>query len=133
LLIARAHLHSEPSYYILTKMEADMSDEYLRRGSFFADVVFRGGHYGNMEIPGHIEDFQIIAKADEPFYLARTLPAGQKWRPPTKVPRFVDLPPLLKHMLVQEAREKRVAFSPDEIKLPFCVKTDHPFSLVTYE
>ena len=124
---------TEPTYYILTKMEADMSDEYMRRGSFCADVVFRGGHHGNMEIPGSLEDFQLIAKEDESFYLERTFPPGQKWREPTKVPRFVELPPLLKHMLVQEARDKNVPFSMDEMKLPYSVITDGTFSLATYK
>jgi hypothetical protein len=105
-----------------------MTDEYLRNGSFHANVVFRGGHYGNMPIPGDKEDFQLVPKEEEKYYLERTLPAGQKWRPPTVVPKFVELPPMLKEMLVEECKEKNVKFSPDELKLPFIINDKNPFS-----
>ncbi len=101
-----------------------MSDEFLRRGHFQADVVFRGGHYGNVEIPGYKEDFQLIPKDDEKFYLDRTLEKGKKWREPTLVPKFTHLPPLLKEMLIQEASEKNIEFKPDELKLPLILKKD---------
>jgi hypothetical protein len=114
-------------------MEADMSDEYMRRGSFRADVIFRGGHYGNMEIPGFKEDFQLVPKDQEKFYLDKTLPKGQKWRAPTKVPKFIEMPPLLKQILINEAKEKQVSFNENEIKLPNVVKTNDKFSHVTYE
>jgi hypothetical protein len=114
-------------------MEADMSDEYMRRGSFRADVIFRGGHYGNMEIPGFKEDFQLVPKELEEFYLNKTLPKGQKWRAPTKVSKFVEMPPLLKQMLVNEAKEKKVGFNESEIKLPRVVRTKDEFSHATYE
>lgn len=110
-----------------------MNDEFLRRGVFKANVIFRGGHYGNMEIPGYKEDFQLIPKEEEKFYLEKTLPLGQKWREPTSVPKFVNLPPLLKEMLEQEALEKQISFKPDEIKLPFVVTTDKTFSHSKYE
>jgi hypothetical protein len=71
-------------------MEADMSDKYLRRGSFRADVIFRGSNYGNMEIPGFKEDFQLVPREKEIFYFDKTLPAGQFWRTPTKVPKFTE-------------------------------------------
>ncbi|RMZ93322.1 Mitochondrial ribosomal S34 [Brachionus plicatilis] len=125
--------YPEVTYYVLTDFEADMSDEYLRRGVFKADVVFRGGHYGNMEIPGFKEDFQLIAKEEEKFFLERTLSLGQKWREPTKVSKFVDLPPLLKEMLVQEAKEKNIQFDENELKLPLNIRTNSPFSHATYE
>ncbi len=83
-----------------------MNDEYMRRGEFRANVVFRGGHYGNMKIPGYKEDFQLVPKDMEQFYTEKTLEPGKKWREPTVVPRFIDLPPLLKEMLIQEANEK---------------------------
>lgn len=117
----------------MTDFQADMSDEYLRRGVFKADVVFRGGHYGNMEIPGFKEDFQLVPKEEEKNFLERTLPVGQKWREPTKVPRFVDLPPLLKEMLIQEAKDKNIQFDEKEFKLPFSVRTNDPFAHATYE
>ncbi len=117
----------------MTKAEPDMTDEYLRLGSFKADVVFRGGHYGNMELPSWKEDFQLIPKEEEKYYLERTLPPGQKWREPTKVPKFVDLPPLLKEMLLEECKEKHVKFDQNEIKLPFVVKKDDPFTHNQYE
>ena len=76
----------EVTYYILTHSEPDMTDEYLRLGKFKADVIFRGGHYGNMEIPGYKEDFQLVPREEEKFFLERTLPAGPKRRPETVVP-----------------------------------------------
>ena len=114
-------------------MEADMNDEFLRRGSFRADVIFRGGNYGNMEIPGYKEDFQLVPKDEEKYYLEKTLPNGQQWRAPTKVPRFVDLPPLVKQMLFKEAKEKNIQFDENEIKLPFIVETKNIFSHSKYE
>ncbi len=122
----------ETTYYILTKMEADMSDEYMRMGEFNAEVVFRGAHYGNMSIPGHKEDFQLVPKHMEEFYKSKTLPKGQKWREPTVVPKFVDLPPLLKEMLVQEAALKKINLNAEELKLPFIVKED-TFSHIKYQ
>lgn len=117
----------------MTQCEPDMSDEFLRRGIFKADVIFRGEHYGNMDIPGYKEDFQLIAKHDESYFLEKTLPKGKRWREPTQVPKFVKLPPLLEEMLKQEAIEKNVLFKPDELKLPFNVKTTYPFSHVEYK
>ena len=110
-----------------------MSDEYLRRGTFKADVIFRGGIYGNMEIPGYKEDFQLIPLEDEKYFLEKTRPLGQQWREPTKVPKFVDLPPLLKEMIAHEAKEKNIQFEEKELKLPYLVKTDGQFVHVTYE
>lgn len=117
----------------MTEFQADMSDQYLRRGFFKADVVFRGGHYGNMEIPGYKEDFQLVPREEEKFFIEKTLPMGQKWREPTKVPKFVELPPLLKEMLIQEAREKNIQFDPDELKLPLNIRDKDIFSHVVYE
>ena len=114
-------------------MEADMSDPHLRRGLFKGDVIFRGAHYGNIELPGYKEDFQLIPKEEEKLYLERTLPMGQKWRPETVVPKFVDLPPMLKAMLVQEANDKKVFYSLNEIKLPFVIRNDDVFSHGKYE
>ena len=110
-----------------------MSDPFLRRGTFKADVVFRGAHYGNVELPGYKEDFQLIAKEDEKHYLERTLTKGQKWRAETIVPKFIELPPLLKELLKQEADDKRVKYNVDEIKLPFIINKDGVFSHGKYE
>ena len=121
------------SYFILTKFEPNMRDPHLREGNYEADVVFRGGKFGNMAVQGWLEDFQLVAKEDEPLYLAKTLPDGQRWRPPTEVPRFVDLPPMLKEILKQEAIKKRVKFDESELKLPYIVKLNDPFSLVKYK
>jgi len=109
-----------------------MNDEFLRRGHFQADVVFRGGHYGNVEIPGFKEDFQLIPKENEKFFLERTLDKGKKWREPTMVPKFAHLPPLLKEMLLQEANEKNIELKPDELKLPLIIRQDQ-FSHTDYQ
>ena len=114
-------------------MEADMSDKHLRLGDFEAKVIFRGGHYGTMKIPGWKEDFQLVPKDEEKLYLERTKPEGQKWREPTSVKRFVELPPLLKEMLAQEAMDKNIQFKPEELKLPFVVKESDSFSHAKYE
>lgn len=114
-------------------MEADMSDQYLRQGDFKANVVFRGGQYGNMQIPGYKEDFQLVPKHMEQYYIEKTLPKGQKWREPTTVSKFIDLPPLLSEMLKQEALLKNVEHKPDELKLPFVIRQDDVFSNVKYE
>lgn len=114
-------------------MEADMSDQYLRLGEFEANVIFRGGQYGTMKIPGWKEDFQLVPKEEEKFYLEKTLPQGQKWREPTTVGKFTDLPPLLKEMLAQEAIDKKIQFKQDELKLPFLVNTAGTFSHTKYE
>ena len=114
-------------------MEADMSDEYLRLGEFHADVVFRGGKYGNMPIPGYKEDFQLVPKEMESYFIQNTLPDNKRWREPTVVPKFVDLPPLLREMLMHEANAKEIKCQPEEFKLPFLVKTDNLFSNVKYE
>ena len=124
---------SEITYYVLTRVEPDMSDEYLRRGIFHADVIFRGERYGNMQIDGNYEDYQLVAKEDEKYFLERTLAEGQRWREPTKVSKFSALPPLLKEILKQEAVEKGVKFEPDELKLPTIVKQDGRFSHVVQE
>ena len=110
-----------------------MTDEYLRLGNFRADVVFRGGHYGNIELPGWKEDYELVPKEEEKYYLERTLSVGQKWREPTLVPKFKELPPLLKEILLQECEEKNVKYDPNEIKLPFVVKTDDRFSHTNYK
>jgi len=107
-------------------------DFKMRMGEFNAEVVFRGAHYGNMSIPGHKEDFQLVPKYMEEFYKSKTLPKGQKWREPTVVPKFVDLPPLLKEMLVQEAALKKINLNAEELKLPFIVKED-TFSHIKYQ
>ena len=108
----------EVSYYILTKMEADMNDEFMRNGKFWANVVFRGESHGHKLFPGFKEDFQLVPKEEEKYFIERTLPQGQSFREPTKVPRFKDLPPLIKDILIKEAIDKDVEFSPDELKLP---------------
>ena len=114
-------------------MEADMSDKYLRLGDFEGNFVFRGAQYGHMKVPGYKEDFQLVPKEEEKFYLEKTLPIGQKWREPTVVSKFIDLPPLLKEMLAQEANEKKINYMPDELKLPFLVNTTGTFSNSKYE
>ena len=121
------------TYYILTHMEPDMSDPHLRQGIFKGDVIFRGAHYGNKVLPGFKEDFQLIPREEEKFYFERTLPVGQKWRAATVVPKFVDLPPMLKEILKQEANDKHVKYSIDELKLPFVIDTDGEFSHGKYE
>ena len=103
-------------------MEADMTDEFMKQGNFRAKVIFRGQQYGEMKIPGWKEDFQLIHKEDEKFYLEKTLPVGQPWRPDTILPKFVNLPPLLKELLVQEANDKNIEFKDEEMKLPFLLK-----------
>lgn len=118
----------------MTKIEPDMSDEYLRRGKFYADVVFRGERYGsNIEIPGYKEDFQLVDREDEKYFLERTLAEGKRWREPTKVSKFRDLPPLLKEMLKQEAIDKKLEFKPEELKLPIVVKQNGSFTHVIQE
>lgn len=112
----------EITYYVLTKFEPNMSDEYLRLGKFYGDVVFRGVKYGNMLLSGHKEDFQLIPKEEEKFFLEKTLPDGKLWREPTMLPKFTELPPLLKEMLKQEAISKNVAFKIEELKLPLLIK-----------
>ena len=62
-----------------------------------------------------------------------TLAKGQKWRAATVVPKFVELPPLLKELLKQEADDKRVKYNVDEIKLPFIINKDGVFSHGKYE
>lgn len=125
--------YPETTYYVLTKMEADMSDEYMRKGEFYGNVIFRGANYGNMPVPGYKEDFQLVPKHMEKFYLEKTLPAGEKWRESTVVPKFVDLPPLMKEMLVQEAQHKKIDLKTDELKLPFIVNDTNIFSHIKYE
>ena len=117
----------------MTHIEPDMSDSFLRRGEFKGDVIFRGEHYGNLELPGYKEDFQLISREDEKFYLDRTLPKGKKWREETKVSKFVELPPTLKEMLVQEAKSKNVKYNLDEIKLPFIINVNDVSSHGKYE
>ena len=114
-------------------MEADMSDEYLRRGEFEGKVVFRGADYGSMPLPGYKEDFQLVPKHMEKFYLNQTLPEGKKWREPSSVPKFINLPPLLKEMLVQEATQKNLDIKSEELKLPFIVNEDGRFSHTKYD
>lgn len=118
---------------MLTRIEPDMSDEHLRRGIFYADVIFRGERFGNMKIPGHKEDFQLIDKEDERYFLEKTLAEGKRWREPTRVAKFGPLPPLLREMLKQEAVEKGVKFQPDELQLPIVVKNIKSFSHVVQE
>ncbi len=118
---------------MLTKFEPNLKDEYMREGNYEADVVFRGGKYGRMHIPGWKEDFQLVPKEEEAYYLSKTLPDGQRWRAPTEVPKFVDLPPLIKEMLKQEAAEKKITVREDELKLPFIINTTSPFSLAKYK
>lgn len=113
---------------MLTHFEPDMSDEFLRRGVFKANVIFRGGYYGNMEIPGFKEDFQLIPKEEENIYLEKTLAKGQKWRENRKIPKFTELPPMIKLMLEQEALEKNVELAERELKLPLVVRTGDTFS-----
>lgn len=59
------------TYYVLKKFEADLSDEFLRRGEFEANVIFRGIHYGTMQIPGYKEDFCLVPKEDEKYFWKR--------------------------------------------------------------
>ena len=124
---------AEVTYYVLTKAEPDMTDPYMRLGSFQANVVFRGGQYGNIELPGSAEDFQLVPKEEEKYYVERTLAPGKTWREPTKVNRYVDLPPLLKELIKQECIDKHVPFADDELKLPLIIKTDDRFSHTVYE
>jgi hypothetical protein len=103
-------------------MEADMSDKYLRKGLFYANVVFRGVQMGNIEISGFKEDFQLVPKEEEKFHLEKTLPLGKSWREATVVEKFVELPPLLKIMLMDEAKERRLDINEYDIKLPHVVR-----------
>ena len=105
-----------------------MSDEFMRLGSFKADVVFRGSRCGNLELPGYKEDFQLVPKDMEKHYLEQTLPGEKKWREPTKVPKFVDLPPMLKQILIQECIDKQVKFDEKELNLPVMLKSKNFFS-----
>jgi hypothetical protein len=112
----------EATYYILTKMEADMSDQYLRKGLFSANVIFRGVQMGNLEISGFKEDFQLVSKEDEKFYLEKTLPLGKSWRDPTVVDKFIEMPPLLKLILLDQAKERKLNIKEEDIKLPLVVR-----------
>lgn len=99
-----------------------MSDEFKRKGLFSANVVFRGVQMGNLEISGFKEDFQLIAKEDEKYYLEKTLPLGKSWREPTVVEKFVEMPPLLKLLLIDEAKERKLSIKEEDIKLPKVVR-----------
>jgi hypothetical protein len=123
---------AEVSYYILTQMEADVNDPYLQANLTKAKVVFRGQQMGEKLIPGHKEDFQLIAKEDEAYYIERTLPENQAWRKPTILPKFVNLPPLLKEILMTEARVKGIKFKESELKLPFIAKRETVGKTVEY-
>jgi hypothetical protein len=106
-----------------------MTDQYLRLGSFQGKVVWRGGDHGIMALDSTIEDYQLIPKEEEKYFLERTLPEGQRWREPTVVPKFIDLPPLLKEMLMAECKDKNVPFTPDEFKLPYVIRDNDPFQI----
>lgn len=127
---AQCSLFLEVTYYVLTNIEADMSDKYLRRGIFFANVVFRGAQVGNMEISGFKEDFQLVPKEDEKYYIERTLLLGKYWREPTVVPKFKDLPPLLETILYDEAKTRGLNVKRDELKLPLLVRDNELLSNV---
>ena len=99
-----------------------MSDQYLRKGIFSAKVIFRGAQMGDLEISGFKEDFQLVAKEDEKFYLEKTLPLGKSWREPTVVDKFIEMPPLLKLLLLDQAKERRLNLKEEDIKLPLVVK-----------
>ena len=99
-----------------------MSDQYLRKGIFFANVVFRGVQMGNLEISGFKEDFQLVPKEEEKFYLDKTLPKGKSWREPTVVGKFTELPPLLKIMLMNDAKERKLNIKEDDIMLPLVIR-----------
>jgi hypothetical protein len=114
--------YPEVTYFVLTHFEADVSDEFMRRGNFRADYVFRGEQIGNIRVNGGKEDYQLVPKEEEQYFLEKTLAYGQKWRKPTIVPKFVDLPPLLKNMLQNEIKEKGLQnFNEDDLKLPYTV------------
>lgn len=109
-----------------------MNDKYLRRGIFEADVVFRGKQLGNMPISGSKEDFQLVPKEEEKYFLEKTLELGKTWTDSKKVPRFVELPPLMKQQLASELAQKTLTFTEKDLKMPFSVKQDK-FSNIEYE
>lgn len=109
-----------------------MNDKYLRKGFFEADVVFRGKQLGNMAIIGSKEDYQLVPKEEEKYFLERTMEVGKTWSDTKKVPKFVDLPPLMKKQLAAELSKKTLQFTEKDLKMPYLIKKDK-FTNIEYE
>ncbi len=70
-----------------------------------------------------MENFQLVPKEEEQRYFNKTLPLGQKYGETIVVPKFVEFPPLMKYMLVNELKARNIDIAEDEVKLPLLIKT----------
>jgi hypothetical protein len=99
-----------------------MNDPYMRKGIFVADTIKKNTRIGLENIPGYCEDFQLVSKEEEPQFIKKTLPLGEKFGEQIVAPKFVDLPPLLKLMLTDELKERKIQADPNDIKLPYLIR-----------
>jgi hypothetical protein len=118
------------TYCVLKKIEVDMSDAFLRKGIFHVDMVKENTRVGIEKIRGDCENFQLIPKEEENNYFSKTLPLGQKHGEKMVLPKFIEFPPLMKLMLVNELKDRGIGANPDEVKLPLLIRESRIHNLV---
>lgn len=62
------------------------------------EKVFRGRHYGEYDLSktAYKNDFKLVPRDEEEFYLSRTMKAEELEKLKKSLPEFIQFPPLLK-------------------------------------
>jgi len=99
--------YPEPSYYVITKVDPDMTDpteaeiDSTCKSIAYGMKVWRGEPLGENIIKSCFKnDWRLVPRLDEMKFLSYTVPE----RPRTIVPDKIKMPPLLEHLILEEKR-----------------------------
>lgn len=96
--------YPEPSYYILTKVEPDMTCSKLGNGNAYGKYVFRGEEFGERKInAGGRADWRLVPKEEEAEIIKRAQSCPP--RPKNLIDPVLKLPPLMEDLLRQEMKD----------------------------
>ncbi|KAK4022400.1 uncharacterized protein LOC116919017 [Daphnia magna] len=103
LVRSKFERYPEVSYVKIIRAEPLMDEENLF-GRVLVEKVFRGRHYGEYDLSktAYKNDFKLVPRDEEEFYLSRTMKAEELEKLKKSLPEFIQFPPLLKEMISKQ-------------------------------
>ncbi|XP_046633132.1 28S ribosomal protein S34, mitochondrial-like [Daphnia pulicaria] len=97
--------YPEVSYVKIIRAEPLMDEENLF-GRVLVEKVFRGKSFGEFDLSktAYKNDFKLIPKDEEEFYLSRTMKAEDVEKLKKPLPEFIQFPPLLREMISKQEK-----------------------------
>jgi len=113
--------YPEPSYYIITKVDPDMTDpteaeiDSTCKSIAYGMKIWRGEQCGESIIKGcYKNDWRLVPRLTEAKFLSYSVSE----RPRTIVPDKIPMPPLLEHLVLEERRFSAAPSTSDESDRP---------------